>query len=111
MWQPLSQEELLDMIDGAELMMEPLVRAFWNRIKITPEKRQLSPWGDLGGGFWVVALVGRECIYYNDIEDGFNSSPYDKMGRINDYRCSQPDLLSSITAYRQDFVEAISAER
>jgi len=111
MWQPLSQEKLVDMIDNAEWMMESPVRAFWDRIKITPEKWQLPSMGDEGGGFWVVALVGQECLYYNDIEGGFNRSPYDKSGQITNYFCNQSDLLAFMKSYHQDFIADISVGR
>jgi len=71
----------------------------WNRIKVTPTKWQLPPWGDDGGGFWVVALIGQECIYYNDIEEGFNTSYYQVFGHIKDYYCEQFDLLSFLHSY------------
>ena len=34
------------------------------------------PYGDLGGGFWVVALLGETVVWFNDIEDGFNRSHF-----------------------------------
>ena len=109
MWRPLRQEKLLDMIDNAEWLMEPPVRALWDRIKVRPQKWQHSPWGDEGGGFWVVAVVGQQCVYYNDIEDGFNASPFADWGRISEYHCNQPDLLSFINGYHQTFAGAVTA--
>lgn len=82
--------------------MEPNVRFFWDKIKIPPQKWQHSPWGDLGGGFWVVALIGRTCVYYNDIEDGFNSSEYERFGYIKDYFCGQLDLITYLNALTQE---------
>ena len=29
------------------------------------------------GVFWVVGLIGRTVIWYNDIEEGFNRSAFD----------------------------------
>jgi hypothetical protein len=97
MWQPLSYDDLRELIENAEWLMEPPVRTLWDRIKVEPRKWQQSPWGDEGGGFWVVAMVGQECVYYNDIEDGFNSSPYTTAGQIEQYGCEQTDLLSFMT--------------
>jgi hypothetical protein len=107
MWRAIGQDALLEMINNAEWLMPSPVKAFWDRIKIAPEKWRQSPWGDDGGGFWVVALIGRRCIYYNDIEDGFNFSEFDCYGQIKTYGCSQSDLLSFMNSYYKDFIEAI----
>ena len=57
-----------------------------------PAKWKLQPWGDSGGGFWAVGLIGSHVIWYNDIEHGFNISPYAVPGTIGDYRCNQGSL-------------------
>lgn len=59
--------------------------------------------------FWVVALVGQECVWYNDIEDGFNISRYAEMGLIGGYRCEQADLAPCIRSYFRFFTEAIAS--
>lgn len=64
----------------------------WNAIRINPEKWQQHPYGDAGGGFWTVGLVGRTAIWYNDLEDGFNRSVYSTYGLIDDYWCNQDEL-------------------
>ena len=80
-----------------------LIWRFWSRIKISPEKWNLSPWGDEGGGFWVVAVMGQECVYFNDIEDGFNISQYKFFGRIDNYYCDQIELECCV---RRSFYQA-----
>ena len=54
----------------------------WEVIRFTPEKGSQHPFGDLGGGFWVVAILGGMVIWFNDIEDGFNRSNYKTYGTI-----------------------------
>lgn len=68
----------------------------WDLIRITPEKWALHPWGDHGGGFWVVAIVGEMVIWYNDIEEGFNRSNYTQYGTIAQYWCNQDELEHSV---------------
>ncbi len=92
MWQPISEDDLLPLIATAEAAMAPPALALWERVRIQPVKWALPPWGDMGGGFWVVAVVGQECVWYNDIEDGFNVSRFETTGRIADYWCSQSEL-------------------
>ncbi len=72
--------------------MDPEVGRFWDAIKLPPQKWNLSPYGDLGGGFWVVGLIGSKVVWYNDIEDGFNVSAYATFGAIAEYWCNQSEL-------------------
>lgn len=65
---------------------------FWELIQVFPEKWQQVPHGQEGNGFWVVAIFGKQIIWYNDIEEGFNISDYDQYGQIKDYWCNQDDL-------------------
>ncbi len=103
-WSPIEEPVLLDLITHAELILEGLDKSFWRLIKLnTPEKWLNHPLGDLGGGFWVVAIVGNRCIYYNDIEDGFNVSTFTSWGEIDDYVSNQltlEELVSSIVSSR-----------
>ena len=80
----------MDLTGRIELKGEPL--NFWNMIKIPPQKWQEVEYGDEGGGFWVVAIFGNEVIFFNDIEDGFNISPYSIYGQISEYACEQAEL-------------------
>jgi hypothetical protein len=107
MWEPLSEQSLIDMVEEAELFMTSGCQRFWNHIKINHQKWRLSPEGDLGGGFWVVALIGNTCIYYNDIEDGFNISSYTTFGQIGNYYCNQSDLLQCVASLHLDFLREI----
>ena len=96
MWEPINEDALMSLMAVAESAMEPQVLGFWERMRIRPVKWALPPWADMGGGFWVVAVVGHECIWYNDIEDGFNVSTYSTPGVIHEYRCNQDELQYTI---------------
>jgi hypothetical protein len=91
-WEPISHADLHTRIESGEAEMDAPVRAFWERIRIKPVKWSLPPWGDLGGGFWVVAIIGQQVVWFNDIEDGFNCSRYDSFGTISEYWCNQSEL-------------------
>lgn len=52
--------------------------------------------GKDGGGFWVVAILGKSVIYYNDIEEGYNLSTFIDYGKIENYNCSQMELHEMI---------------
>ena len=106
-WEPITSDELDAMIEAAELDMEPPVLELWKTLRIRPAKWQLSPWGDMGGGFWVVAVIGDRCIWYNDIEDGFNISRYQAVGHILEYWCSQTELDRCIRGFLADVLQKL----
>jgi hypothetical protein len=99
-WQPITRESLDEMIAQglAEATLEE--RALFARTAVPPAKWQLSPWGDLGGGFWVVAVMDARVLWFNDIEDGFNVSRFTSWGVIasTEYWCNQDELRWALAA-------------
>ena len=91
-WQPISLEALGERIAQGVARMSAPQRRLWEAIRIAPEKWQLAPYGDPGGGFWVVALIGRNVIWYNDAEEGFNRSHYGSYGEIGEYWRNDDEL-------------------
>lgn len=91
-WSPISEAEIWDLINQSCERMDWAQTRLWDSIRIDPIKWQLHPWGDLGGGFWVVAIIGSTVVWYNDIEHGFNRSCYSKYGTIDKYWCNQDEL-------------------
>jgi len=69
-------------------------REFFVQANFAPAKWRLSPWGDDGGGFWVVAVHRDRVLWYNDIEEGFNVSRFESPGDIpsDEYWCNQDHL-------------------
>jgi hypothetical protein len=92
MWTPVSLKQLEIYILQGELELNEEELKFWNLIKIQPEKWSEKDYGVEGGGFWVVSIFGKEVIYYNDIEEGFNVSEYKRYGEIENYQCNQSEL-------------------
>lgn len=91
-WSPKTEPEILDELNRSWERMSLPQRKLWEVIKIEPMKWSQCPWGTEGGGFWVVAIFGRTVIWFNDIEEGFNRSSYDKYGTISEYWCNQDEL-------------------
>jgi hypothetical protein len=92
MWQPITHTELQIEIKKTEHKLTQRLLSFWEVIKITPEKWKEDSNGVEGGGFWVVAIFGKQVIWYNDIEDGFNISAYTNYGEIDEYKCNQDEI-------------------
>ena len=92
-WTPLTETKLLALLDQAEHGMESDVRQAWENIRLPePELWQQHPWGDEGCGFWVVAVFGRTCVYFNDITSGFCHSSFRDWGYIDTYSQETPKL-------------------
>ena len=91
-WEPISETALKARVAQGVARMSPAQLRLWEAVRIEPEKWQQHPYGDQGEGFWVVAIVGRTVLWFNDIEDGFNRSRYASYGTIDDYWCNQDEL-------------------
>src|ERR1017187_6934755 len=91
-WAPIAENALQGRIAQGVARMNPELLRLWRAICISPEKWQQHPYGEQGAGFWVVALIGKTVIWYNDLEEGFNRSRYVTYGTIEDYWCNQDEL-------------------
>ena len=100
MWKPIPLEKLYDRMNRGDAAMDHPMRRLWNAIRVEPQKWQLHPWGDQGGGFWVVGVIGRYAVWFNDIEDGFNISLYDVAGTLLEYCCNQDELNHALQSVR-----------
>ncbi len=95
-WTPIPERDLRARIRQGEARMTASQRRLWNAIRIEPEKWQQHPYGDEGGGFWAVGLIGRSVVWYNDIEHGFNRSQFTVYGTIDDYWCNDDELETTV---------------
>ncbi|BFM13512.1 hypothetical protein R50072_36650 [Simiduia litorea] len=95
-WKPVSIDWLKSDIESQLYLLEDGAINLWNLIKIEPVKWSLPPLGDEGGGFYVVAIWGKNVLWYNDIEDGYNISSYKEQGQIDEYYSNQNELHHSI---------------
>jgi hypothetical protein len=105
MWKPVEKSRILKDVYYCELILslQPNHLKFWEYIKITPEKWIERTLGEQGGGFWVVAMIGKKVIYYNDIEEGYNLSPFTNYGEIDEYLPNQMELHAMVESLYRDF--------
>ena len=99
-WTPITESALWDLILAAEARMDPADARLWECIRISPQKWSEPSYGIVGGGFWVVGLIGTTVIWYNDIEEGFNLSSYSDFGTIDEYWCNQDGLEYTLQSAR-----------
>jgi len=91
-WEPISEDGIWNNINSGYDRMSFAQKRLWESIKIVPEKWTEESYGKAGDGFWVVAIMGKCVIWFNDIEDGFNQSKYSEYGKISEYLCEQDEL-------------------
>jgi hypothetical protein len=109
-WSPTSEDEIQSLIASEVRQMQPPLVAFWESVKINPVRWSLPPWGDSGGGFWVVAVMGQQCIWFNDVEDGFNASRFESFGIIAEYWCNQLRLHQCLSRSFETLMQAIAGK-
>lgn len=114
-WEPITRAELDELLRAGLADADDAVLEAWQAMRIEPEKWKCSPIGDEGGGFWVVAMHNGKVTYYNDVEDGFNESPFTVHGVIDEYWCNQGDLKDYLrtlpAAQRAEHWDPNSAQR
>lgn len=96
MWQPISQHELEVLISHELEECSAETRELYEANAISMQKWALPPWGDAGGGFWAIAVLGGLVLWFNDIEDGFNTSSFVNAGVIDHYWCNQDTLHQAL---------------
>ncbi len=95
-WAAISEDQIWDKIIDGRDRMSGGQRRIWDAVSIIPEKWRVKPSGGHEVGCWVVALVGRSAIYYNDLEEGFEYSPWSRYGTVDLYQCNKYTLAESV---------------
>lgn len=106
-WQPIGEAEIGQCINEGVQKLSPSEERFFEAIRINPQKWVLDPWGNEGNGFWVLGIIGKIVLWYNDIEFGFNHSTYKEFGVIEEYWCDQSDLPDAIKSLRSSIEAGI----
>jgi hypothetical protein len=67
-------------------LMEPDERAIrlWKRIQIAPQRWSQKQYPHINQ-FWVVAVKGFRCLYFNHVEGGWGWGKYDQWGKVSEY--------------------------
>ncbi|MGX7872690.1 hypothetical protein ACVDG5_007465 [Mesorhizobium sp. ORM6] len=88
----MNEAELWDLINASRERMDTGQRKLWDLIEIDPEQwiHRTSAGDD--HGIWVLALIGRTVISYNDLEHGFDRSNFVRYGEIAQLGWGQSDL-------------------
>jgi hypothetical protein len=94
--QRFPEARLWDEINRAESRMTPQQERMWQVARVLPETWRLDARHAVRGDFWIVAVLGRTVVWYNDLEHGFNWSTWSRYGTIADYGSWQDDLEQAV---------------
>ncbi len=74
-------------------LREPDERAIrlWERIRIAPDRWSQEQYPG-GKQFWVIAVLGNRCLYFNEVEGGWGWGRYERWGMISGYHCQQNEI-------------------
>lgn len=90
----LTKSDVLNEIEtaGRELIeSDSRIFRLWHKIKVAPSLwRQIQYSGE--GSFWVIAIMGNHCLYFNPVEKGWGWGQYQKWGSIESYHWEQDDI-------------------
>lgn len=90
----LTAIEISGEIETAELeLVEPDGRAslLWERIKVPASLWTQSQY-PIDSSFWVIAILGSYCMYFNFVEGGWGWGRYEQWGRIESYHWQQDEI-------------------
>lgn len=90
----LTATQLEDEIKAAEHeLVEPSGRAMllWERIMV-PASLWTSAQYTIDSTFWVIAIIGNRCLYFNFVEGGWGWGQYHEWGRIDNYHWQQDEI-------------------
>ncbi|TIP69702.1 MAG: hypothetical protein E5X53_31150 [Mesorhizobium sp.] len=88
----MDEAALWQLMNAARDRMNFAQKKLWDAIRINPEKWTHHSLDDRENGIWVVALIGRSVVSYNDFEHGFDRSSFIKYGEISELGWGQADL-------------------
>ena len=90
----LTATQIRDEIKNAECeLAEPDGRAarLWEKIKVPASLWSQSQYL-IDSTFWVIAIMGTQCMYFNDVEGGWGWGRYQEWGRIESYHWQQDEI-------------------
>jgi hypothetical protein len=91
----MTETEVSSEIAAAEGELDARSRRFWERILVKPALWSQDQYPGLAS-FWVVAILGNRCLYFNEVEKGWGWGRYSEWGRISEYQWQQDELQTIV---------------
>ncbi len=90
-WEPYTRAQVERIVEEQLLQCTPEQAAMFEQHRVPLRLAPIERYGKDERVF-VVAQRGKEVLYWEDVEEGFNTSPIDESGRILEHWCSQDEL-------------------
>ncbi|MHB1390129.1 MAG: hypothetical protein ACYCXF_02695 [Thermoleophilia bacterium] len=90
----LTQTQVHDEIATAEgelVELDGRALRLWERIKVPASLWKQSQY-QIDSSFWVVAILGNRCMYFNHVERGWGWGRYSLWGTIESNHCQQDEI-------------------
>lgn len=100
----LSIDKLKEEISEAELFFKQSFQSMseiWLRSKVKPSMWSQNQY-EAEGEFWVVAIIGQSCLYYNPVEEGWGWGEFSHEGIIEKYHYEQDTLDEAFRWHYED---------
>ena len=78
----MDEAAILDLINEGRDSMTPKQKKIWDVVSIHPESWFYRSPSGRDNQVWVVALIGRSVISYNDADRGFDRSKFVRYGEV-----------------------------
>jgi hypothetical protein len=94
----MNEVEVREEVQRAERALDELgerERRLWDRMYVEPSrwKQEQYPGYD---PFWVVAILGRRCLYLNHMEGGWGWGRFDTWGVVSEYHCQDGEIQHAV---------------
>lgn len=104
---PLSEAKLYDLLLKEEAKLRPRADRMWELVKIEPERWDAPVYGSGSASFWVVGIIGKRVLWYNEFEGEFTMSSFETYGDIADEHLAGSELC----VYMEDLIRHVEGEQ
>ena len=90
-WNPITRKELVTLLASEEAKLDEVSASLFKQIRVTPYVVPIHRGSKIESVF-VVAKQGKNILFYEDVEEGFEWSSLNSSGQIESYFCNQWEL-------------------
>ena len=101
----INDEKIAELLNKAECRLEGLPKGFWRIIKLSQPEIWETPEDAEFEYVWIVAIMGKHCIFYDDLNKGFVIGHYQINGELSE------NLLGKSTFQLNKLIENIVNSR
>jgi len=98
-------KKVTKLLNDTEWLLEGLSKGFWRFIKLSSPEIWETPEEAEFEYVWVVALMGKRCVFYDELNKGFTIGHYDLHGELSE------NSLDGSTLQLNDLIENIISSR